>query len=170
MARYFNNKKVELLAPAGTMETFMSMVKANCDAIYLGGKSLNMRMIRKGYNLADEEIEEAIEMAHEAGKKVYVTVNNMMNDYEINEAAEYLHWLNSINTDGIIIQDMSILQICREQKLNRFEIHSSIMMNVHNIESVKALQEYGVSRVVLSREMDLKTAKNLQNLTGIETE
>ncbi len=170
MTRFFNNKKVELLAPAGTMEIFRSMVKAKCDAIYLGGKSLNMRMIRKGYNLADEEIEEAIKMAHEVGKKVYITVNNMMNDYEIDEATEYLHWLDSINADGIIIQDMSILQICREQKLNKFEIHSSIMMNVHNIEFVKALQEYGVSRVVLSREMDLKTAKNLQNMTGIETE
>lgn len=170
MARFFNNKKVELLAPAGTMETFRSMVKANCDAIYLGGKSLNMRMIRKGYNLSDEEIAEAIKMAHEVDKKVYVTVNNMMSDYEIGEAAEYLHWLDSINADGIIIQDMSILQICKEQELNKFEIHSSIMMNVHNIEFVKALQEYGVSRVVLSREMDLKTAKNLQNLTGVETE
>ena len=170
MARFFNNKKVELLAPAGTMETFRSMIKANCDAIYLGGKSLNMRMIRKGYNLTDEEIEEAIKMAHEVDKKVYVTVNNMMNDYEIDEAAEYLHWLNNIKVDGIIIQDLSILQICKEQKLNKFAIHSSIMMNVHNIESVKTLQEFGVSRVVLSREMDLKTAKNLQNVTGIETE
>lgn len=170
MARFFNNKKVELLAPAGTMDTFSSMVKANCDAIYLGGKSLNMRMIRKGYNLTDEEIEEAIRMAHEVDKKVYITVNNLMNDYEINQAAEYLHWLDSIGADGLIIQDMSILQLCRELKLNRFEIHSSIMMNVHNIEFVKALQEYGVTRVVLSREMDLKTAKHLQNMTGIETE
>ncbi len=170
MARFFNNKKIELLAPAGTMETFRSMVKANCDAIYLGGKSLNMRMIRKGYNLSDEEIEEAVKLAHEAGKKLYITVNNMMNDYEIGEAAEYLNWLNGIRVDGIIIQDVSILQLCREHKLNGFEIHSSVMMNVHNIESVKALRECGVSRVVLSREMDLKTAKNLQNATSIETE
>ncbi|MHB1394320.1 MAG: U32 family peptidase [Clostridia bacterium] len=170
MARFFNNKKVELLAPAGTMETFRSMVKANCDAIYLGGKSLNMRMIRKGFNLSDEEIAEAVKIAHETDKKLYVTVNNMLNDYEIDEAAEYLHWLGSINADGIIIQDLGIVQICKEQKLNEFEIHSSVMMNVHNIESVKALQEFGVSRVVLSREMDLKTAKNLQNMTGIETE
>lgn len=170
MARFFNNKKVELLAPAGTMETFKSMVKAKCDAIYLGGKSLNMRMIRKGYNLTDEEIAESVKMAHEVDKKVYVTVNNMLNDYEIDEAADYLHWLGSINVDGIIIQDLGIVQICKEQKLNKLEIHSSVMMNVHNIEFAKALQEFGVSRVVLSREMDLKTAKNLQNMTGIETE
>jgi len=170
MARFFNNKKVELLAPAGTMETFRSMVKANCDAIYFGGKALNMRMIRKGFNLTDEETAEAVKLAHDLGKKVYVTVNNMMNEYEINEAAEYLHFLSDINTDGIIVQDMSILQICKEQKLNSLELHASVMMNAHNVEFVKALQENGVSRVVLSREMDLKTAKNLQNVTGIETE
>lgn len=170
MARFFNNKKVELLAPAGTMEIFRSIVKANCDAIYLGGKSLNMRMIRKGYNLTDEEIIEAVQLAHENGKKLYVTVNNMMNEFEMEEAKEYLHFLNRINADGLIVQDMSVLRICKEEKLSNFELHSSIMMNVHNVETVKALKEMGVSRVVLSREMDLKTAKNLQNLTGIETE
>lgn len=170
MARFFNNKKIELLAPSGTMETFKSMVKSNCDAIYLGGKSLNMRMMRKGYNFSNEEIQEAIKMAHEVDKKVYVTVNNMINESEVNEAIEYLNFLNNINVDGIIIQDLGVLQICRENNFRNFEIHSSIMMNVHNIESVKALKELGVSRVILSREMDLKTAKNLQNLTNIETE
>lgn len=170
MARFFNGKKVELLAPSGTMETFRSIVKANCDAIYLGGKSLNMRMIRKGYNLSDEELQEAIKMAHEVDKKVYVTVNNMLNEYEVNEAIEYLQFLNSIDTDGIIVQDLGVLQICKEHNLNNFEIHSSVMMNVHNIDSAKTLKELGVSRVVLSREMDLKTAKLLQRETGIETE
>lgn len=170
MARFFNNKKIELLAPSGTMETFKSMVKSNCDAIYLGGKSLNMRMMRKGYNFSNEEIQEAIKMAHEVDKKVYVTVNNMINESEVNEAIEYLNFLNNINVDGIIIQDLGVLQICRENNFRNFEIHSSIMMNIHNIESVKALKELGVSRVILSREMDLKTAKNLQNLTNIETE
>jgi putative protease len=170
MARFFNHKKVELLAPAGTMETFKSMVKANCDAIYLGGKSLNMRMIRKGFNLSDEEMTEAVHMAHAHHKKLYITVNNMMNEFEIAEAAEYLHFLNNIKVDGLIVQDMSVLQLCKEQKLNNFELHASVMMNVHNIETAKALKEMGLSRVVLSREMDLKTAKNLQIITGIETE
>lgn len=170
MARFFNDKKIELLAPSGTMETFKSMVKANCDAIYLGGKSLNMRMMRKGFNFSDDEIKEALKMAHDVDKKIYVTVNNMLNDNETNEATEYLQFLNNIAIDGIIVQDLGILQICKEQNFNHFEIHSSVMMNVHNIEFVKALQEFGVTRVVLSREMDLKTAKHLQNQTNIETE
>lgn len=170
MTRFFNNKKIELLAPSGTMETFKSMVNANCDAIYLGGKSLNMRMMRKGYNFSDEEIQEAIKMAHNVDKKVYITVNNMLNDSEVNEATDYLHFLNNTHVDGIIVQDLGVLQICKENNFNKFEIHSSIMMNVHNIEFVKALKELGISRVILSREMDLKTAKHLQNQTDIETE
>lgn len=170
MSRFFNGKKIELLAPAGTMETFKSMVKANCDAIYFGGKNLNMRMIRKGFNFSNEEIYEAVNIAHEVDKKVYVTVNNLLNDYEIDEAAEYLQFLQNIQVDGIIVQDFGILQICKENHFNKFEVHSSVMMNVHNVEFVKALKAFGVSRVVLSREMDLKTAKNLQKQTGIETE
>ncbi|WP_139906167.1 U32 family peptidase [Clostridium thermarum] len=170
MARFFNGKKIELLAPAGTMETFRSMVKANCDAIYFGGKSLNMRMMRKGYNFSNEEILEAVKMAHDVDKKVYITVNNMLNETELDEATEYLHFLNDSGANGIIVQDLAILKICREQNLNNLELHSSVMMNVHNIESVKKLKELGVSRVVLSREMDLKTAKYLQSQTNIETE
>ncbi|MCD8510130.1 MAG: U32 family peptidase [Bacillus sp. (in: Bacteria)] len=170
MARYFNGKLIELLAPSGNMETFRVMVEANCDAIYLGGKSLNMRMIRKGYNFSDEEIAEAVELAHAVGKKVYVTVNNMLNDEEISKAVEFLLYLEKINVDGIIVQDLGIIQLCHEHNIKGLEIHSSVMMNVHNIEFVKALKDLGLTRVVLSREMDLKTAKQLQTETGLETE
>ena len=152
------------------METFKIMLKANCDAIYIGGKSFNMRMMRSGYNFSDEEVSEAVKMARDANKKVYITVNNLINDNEIAGIAEYLHFLEGINADGIIIQDLGILQICQEQNLHRFEIHSSVMMNVHNISTVKVLKHYGVSRIILSREMDLRTAKSLQNQTNIETE
>ena len=169
MARYFNGKEVELLAPAGNIEIFKEIVKANCDAIYIGGKSLNMRMIRKGFNFSNEEIAEAVQLAHLVDKKVYVTVNNLIHDFEIEEATTYLAFLESVHVDGIIVQDLGVLQICKENQFN-IEIHSSVMMNVHNIAYVEALKEYGVSRVVLSREMDLKTAKHLQKQTGVETE
>ena len=103
MTRYFNGKIVELLAPAGTMETFRALVQSKCDAIYFGGKSLNMRMIRKGFNFSNEDIKEAIKMGHDAGKKVYITLNNMLNDYEIDEAIETLRFYNDINVDGLIV-------------------------------------------------------------------
>ncbi|WP_202707783.1 U32 family peptidase [Sporosalibacterium faouarense] len=170
MSKLFNGKKIELLAPAGNMEIFKSIVTANCDAIYFGGKNLNMRMIRKGFNFSNDEIREATLMTHNLDKKVYVTVNNLLNDYEIDEAIEYLHFLEDIQVDGIIVQDLGVLQICKEENISDFEIHSSVMMNVHNLEFIKTLKDFGVSRVVLSREMDLKTAKLLQTQTNIETE
>lgn len=77
----------------------------------------------------------------EKGKKLYVTVNNLVSNDEINEAVEYLDFLNSISVDGIIVQDTGILQICQDHQFNQFEIHSSVMMNAHNLEFVKALQK-----------------------------
>nr|MDA3846101.1 U32 family peptidase [Vallitaleaceae bacterium] len=170
MSKTFNGKKIELLAPAGNMEIFKKVVHANCDALYFGGKRLNMRMIRKGFNFSNDEIQEAVTMAHQLNKKVYITVNNMINDYETAEATEYLHFLEDVNVDGIIIQDLGILQICKEEKINGLAIHSSVMMNVHNLEFINTLKDFGVSRVVLSREMDLNSAKLLQIQTDIETE
>lgn len=170
MSRYFNGKKIELLAPAGNFKIFNEIIKAKCDAVYLGGELLNMRMMRKGYGFSHEEIKEAVNVANSLNKKIYVTVNNMINHAEVPQAIEYLKYLNEIRVHGIIVQDLGIVKICKELNLTNFEIHSSVMMNVHNIEFAKELKNLGISRVVLSREMDLKTAKNLQIETGIETE
>lgn len=170
MARNFNNRNIELLAPAGTMETFKNIVNANCDAIYLGGKSLNMRMIRKGYNFSNKEIEEAIKLAHNANKRVYITLNNMLSDDQIELAVEYLYFLQKSKVDGIIIQDLGIVQLCKDNNINNLNIHSSVMMNIHNLQSAKALKKQGVSRIILSRQMDLQSAKLIQMETEIETE
>lgn len=76
--RTFNNKKIELLAPAGNFEIFTGIVDSKCDAIYFGGQRMNMRMIRTGYNFTDEELKEAVLMANEKGKATYITVNNLL--------------------------------------------------------------------------------------------
>lgn len=169
MARYFNGKEVELLAPTGTFEIFKEVIRANCDAVYFGGPSLNMRLMRKGYNFTLEQIVEAVQIAHSLGKKAYVTVNNLLNEGELDEARTYLKFLESAGPDAIIVQDFSILAIIREMELS-IPVHSSVMMNVHNVEMVKALQELGVTRVVTSREMDLMTTRYLQATTGMELE
>ncbi|WP_240927604.1 peptidase U32 family protein [Paenibacillus thiaminolyticus] len=170
MARYFHGKEVELLAPAGTFEIFKEVIEANCDAVYFGGPSLNMRMMRKGYNLSCDEIRLAAEMAHERGKRIYVTVNNLMNGEDIEEAKRYLSFLNEVGPDGIISQDMAVFPLIKEMNLNRLPVHASVMMNVHNEEMIRALQELGVTRIVASREMDLRTAQLLQAKTGMEFE
>lgn len=169
MARYFNGKEVELLAPVGTFEIFKEVIEANCDAVYMGGPNLNMRMIRKGYNFSLYELEEAIQIAHSYGKKVYVTVNNLLSERELPEAHEYLQFLEQVAPDAIIVQDFAVLGLIRDMKLH-LPIHSSVMMNVHNLEMIKALKELGVTRVVTSREMDLMTTRYWQAETGMELE
>ena len=169
MSRFFNNKEIELLAPAGTFEIFKKVIHSGADAIYLGGKKLNMRMLRSDYNLSNDEIEEAIAIAHSLNKKVYVTVNNLLNQEDLKDAQEYLKFLDKVQPDALLIQDFSILELISSLNLN-LTLHSSIMMNVHNLETIIALKECGITRVVASRDMDLQTIKNLHNQTDMELE
>lgn len=171
MARYFNHKTIELLAPAGTFEILQEIVKTNCDAIYFGGRILNMRMIRKGYNLSDEEIIEGIKLAHRYNKKAYITLNNLNSQDDIEEAREYLVFLaNEAKPDAIIVQDMSILQLMKELNI-KLNVHASVMMNVHNIEMVEELKKLGVSRAVVSRDFSLDTVRYFKaNVPKMEIE
>ncbi|WP_040952458.1 peptidase U32 family protein [Gorillibacterium massiliense] len=169
MARYFNGKEIELLAPAGTFEIFEAVVQAPCDAVYFGGPSLNMRLIRKGYNFSYEEIVKAITIAHDLGKKAYITVNNLLSETDVEEAKDYLRFLESAAPDALIVQDFAVLALVQELGIT-IPMHASVMMNVHNLEMIRALQEMGVTRAVTSREMDLQTARLLQEKSGIELE
>ncbi|MGM1047900.1 putative protease [Paenibacillus uliginis N3/975] len=170
MARFFNGKEVELLAPAGTFDIFKSVIDMNCDAVYFGGPSLNMRMMRKGYNLSYEEVRQAIEMTHERGKRAYVTVNNLMNEEDLDEAKRYFAFLNEAKPDAIIAQDLAVFPLIQSMNYTNIPVHSSVMMNVHNMDMIEALKEMGVTRVVASREMDLRTAELLQSKTDMEFE
>jgi len=169
MARYFNGKEIELLAPVGTFEIFKEVIQAPCDAVYLGGPSLNMRMMRKGYNFSLEEIVQATEIAHELHKKVYVTVNNLLSEDDVEEAKDYLRFLEGAHVDALIVQDYAIVMLIKEMGLD-LHVHASVMMNVHNLETVRLLQEIGVTRVVTSREMDLQTARYIWSQSGMELE
>lgn len=170
MARYFNGKEVELLAPAGTFEIFKTVIDANCDAVYFGGPSLNMRMMRKGYNLSYEEVKEAVQLAHERGKRAYITVNNLMDEEDLEEAKRYFAFLNEIGPDAIIAQDLAVFPLIQEMNYTHIPVHSSVMMNVHNLEMIEAVKALGVSRIVASREMDLMTAEVLHTRSGMEFE
>jgi putative protease len=169
MSRFYNNKEIELLAPAGTFEIFEKVIHSGADAVYLGGKKLNMRMHRKDYNLSNDEIENAIIIAHSLNKKVYVTVNNLLSQQDLEDAEEYLKFLEKVQPDALIVQDFSILEFINSLNL-KLTIHSSVMMNVHNLETIKALRECGVTRVVASRDMNLQTIKNLNDQTDMEFE
>ena len=167
MPRFFNDTEVELLAPCGTFEIFEKIIKLPCDAVYFGGKKLNMRLHRKDYNFSDAEITEAIHIAHGMGKKVYITVNNLHSKEDLNQLEEYLHFLSEAKPDAIIIQDFSIIEYAKKLDL---EVHASVMMNVHNLETVKRLESLGISQIVMSREVPISYIKFLSQNSNLKFE
>ncbi|WP_461204976.1 peptidase U32 family protein [Clostridium sp. DL1XJH146] len=169
MSRFFSNQEVELLAPAGNFEIFKEVIQSGADTVYFGGKILNMRMHRKNFNFTNEEIKEAISIAHSLNKKVYITVNNLFSQVDLKDAEAYLKFLDTIQPDALIVQDLSIIELINDLNLN-LNLHSSVMMNVNNLETINVLKNLGITRVVASREMDLKTIKYLQSKTDIEFE
>ncbi|MDA3956754.1 U32 family peptidase [Oceanispirochaeta sp.] len=169
MSREFNGRPLELLAPAGTFGIYKSMIRSSCDAIYCGGQVLNMRMIRKGYNFSHDELKEAVFLAREVGKKIYITINSLIDEKEISQAEDYLGFLEEIRPHALIVQDAAILDIVRESGMT-LPLHSSVMMNVHNAEMIRFLARQGVERVVLSREMTLQEVRLLAEQTDVELE
>jgi putative protease len=167
--RYFNGRPVELLAPAGNFTIFKEVINAGCDAVYFGGKRFNMRLHRKDFNFSEEELAAALELAHEKGKKAYITVNNMYTEAELPLLEEYLVFLSELKPDAILVQDFAVPALLQKLGLS-LTMHASVMMNVHNIETVKLLSERGFSRVVLSRELPLSYVRAAAALASIEFE
>lgn len=154
-------KSVELLAPAGNWETFVAAIDAGADAVYLGGKHFNMRMLKSDANFDNETLKKAVEYAHAHNALLYITINNLISDEELPELVEYLKFLNEIQPDAILIQDLAVAQIVKKFELN-LTMHASIMMNSHNNAAIAKLKEYNIRRVVVSREMSLKELSELK--------
>ncbi len=169
MRRIFNGRPLELLAPAGNFDIYKAVIDSACDAVYCGGQVLNMRMIRKGFNFSNTELKEAVLLAGERGKKLYVTVNSLLDRDELAVAEDYLGFLNEIQPHGLIIQDMAILDLVQKNRYN-LALHGSVMMNIHNLGMVNFLKKQGISRVVLSREMPLKDVRRIADQSDVELE
>lgn len=146
------SRKVELLAPAGNRESFMAALENGADAIYIGAQSLSARHYAD--NFSPEEIKDAIDQAHARGVSVYVTVNTLIKDSELDYAIELIHELYIHGVDAIIVQDLGLLHLLKE-KMPDLPVHASTQMNIHNTEGIRFLQEAGVDRVILAREMSL---------------
>ncbi|MGI5993220.1 MAG: DUF3656 domain-containing U32 family peptidase [Methanosarcina sp.] len=160
-------EKPELLAPAGGMEAFVAAVENGADAVYLGARAFSAR----GYasNFSEEELEEAIDYAHLRGVKVYVTVNTLLKEEEVENALKLLSWLRQIGTDAIIIQDLGLISLARKY-LPDLPLHASTQMTLHNSEGVEFAKKLGIERVVLSRECSLEEIKQMREKTGTEIE
>ena len=157
---------MEILAPCGNIEILKAAIQAGCDAVYISGKNFGARKFAP--NFTNEEIIEAVRYAHLRCVKVYVTINTIVYDHEFNELDSYLKFLDEILVDAVIVQDLGVVHYIRKNYPNII-IHASTQMNVHNVIGAKKLLELGIKRVVLARETDIDTVKEIIS-TGIEVE
>lgn len=164
-----NRKSVELLAPAGTWDALVAGVESGADAVYLGGKHFNMRMHEGEFNFDDATLKKAIDYAHEHGVRLYVTLNNLISNEEIPALREYLAYLNEIRPDALLVQDFAVLELVHEMGIT-IPLHTSVMMNTHNEHAIEKLKEYGITRIVVGREMTLSELSLFRERTGIEVE
>ncbi|MDR4499264.1 MAG: U32 family peptidase [Candidatus Scalindua sp.] len=161
--------KVELLAPAGKWSVLEAVIEAGANAVYLAGKRFNMRMHRSDFNFSDQQLALAVEYAHMRNTKIYVTVNNLLGDSETKRLSQYLNYLQEINVDAIIIQDLGVLYLMNQLKVN-IPMHASTMMNVHSAEMAIELKRYGISRIITSRDITLSQVKEIGEKSGLEME
>ncbi len=164
-----NRKSVELLAPAGTWDALVAGVESGADAVYLGGKHFNMRMHEGEFNFDDALLKKAIDYAHEHGVRLYITLNNLISNEEIPALREYLAYLNEIRPDALLVQDFAVLELVHEMGI-KIPLHTSVMMNTHNEHAIEKLKEYGITRIVVGREMTLSELSLFRERTGIEVE
>ena len=164
-----NRKSVELLAPAGTWDALVAGVESGADAVYLGGKHFNMRMHEGEFNFDDALLKKAIDYAHEHGVRLYFTLNNLISNEEIPALREYLAYLNEIRPDALLVQDFAVLELVHEMGIT-IPLHTSVMMNTHNEHAIEKLKEYGITRIVVGREMTLSELSLFRERTGIEVE
>ena len=150
--------KTELLSPAGDLDTLKCAINNGADAIYIGGKKFGARAFAT--NFTNEEIKEAVYLCHLYGVKLYVTLNTVVFENEIEYFLENVKFLYECGVDALIVQDLGMIKLIKKH-FKDFEIHASTQMHTHNNDCVKVLKELGVSRVVLAREMSLDEIKNL---------
>ncbi|NLO20631.1 MAG: U32 family peptidase [Syntrophomonadaceae bacterium] len=150
---------MELLAPAGNREALHAAIENGADAVYLGGKSFSAR--QSAANFSDEEIVRALEYAHLKQRKIYVTLNTLIDQEEFRVALDYAWSLYNIGIDALIVQDLGLMKALR-QLLPGLRLHASTQMTVHNLEGIKFLEQQGIKRVVLAREMSLQEIQEIK--------
>ncbi|MEL3901677.1 peptidase U32 family protein [Treponema phagedenis] len=157
----------ELLAPAGNPEALDAAIAEGADAVYLGLKSFNARM--RSSNFAWSQFEAAIEALHKRNKKIYVTVNTVVTESETERLYRFLKYLNTVRPDGLIVQDLGLMQMVHTY-FPQLKIHASTQMNIASAKSANALSKWGVSRVVLARELTAREIADVHLHTSCELE
>lgn len=161
------NKDFELLAPAGSLEIFKGVIESGADAVYVGGSMFGARAYAN--NFTEEELLEAIDFAHLRGVKVYLTVNTLIKNSEFSKLYDYLLPYYKRGLDAVIVQDIGVVKAIHEY-FPSMEIHTSTQMTVTGADGVRFLSQFGVTRVVMAREVSLAEMKRIHEETGMELE
>lgn len=162
-----NSKKAEVLAPAGSLACLEAAIGAGADAVYLGGDGLNARAAAANFDR--ESLRRAVSLAHAYGVKVYVTVNILLEEKELEKLLDFGSFLWEIGADAVIVQDLGALRLLKEN-FPDMELHGSTQMSVHNLEGAKVAKELGLSRIVLARETPLSEIRRIKENLEIEVE
>jgi U32 family peptidase len=160
-------KKCELLAPAGSIESLYAAVLSGANAVYLGGNRFSARAYASNFD--NETLNKVVDYCHMYGVKVYITLNTLIKESEIEDAVDYIKFLFEIGVDALIIQDTGIAYIMNKV-FPDFEIHASTQMTIHNAEGAEFLVNSGFQRIVLSRELSVEEIEHISSYKGIETE
>ena len=161
------NKDFELLAPAGSLEILKGVIESGADAVYVGGSMFGARAYAN--NFTEEELLAAIDFAHLRGVKVYLTVNTLIKNSEFSKLYDYLLPYYKRGLDAVIVQDIGVVKAIHEY-FPSMEIHTSTQMTVTGADGVRFLSQFGVTRVVMAREVSLAEMKRIHEETGMELE
>jgi len=165
--RSVKNGKTELLAPVGSLESLHAAVQNGADAVYLSGKNFGARQYAS--NFSYEEIEEAVRYCHIRDVSVYITVNTLVKNSELEDIKKHIGRLYSADVDGIIVQDLGLIEFVKAHYPD-LELHSSTQMSIHNIKDMEFAEKAGMSRVVLAREMSFEEIKWIKSQSDMEIE
>lgn len=166
--RKTNRPQAELLSPAGSMETLKAVAAAGADAVYAAGTRFGARAYAN--NFTEEELLYAIDYLHLNGKRLYLTVNTLLKERELNrELYDYLKPLYQQGLDGVIIQDLGVLSFLKEN-FPGMELHASTQMNITGAHGAQLLKDMGCSRIVTARELSLDEIKKIHDTVDIEIE
>jgi putative protease len=160
-------KKPEILAPAGGMESLVAAVRCGTDAVYMGAKNFNAR--RNAANFDDESFAQAVRYAHARGVKIYVTLNTLVFDSELDAVADEIAMLADCAVDGLIVQDLGVAALAA-LLCPALPLHASTQMTIHSAAGAQALEALGFARVVLARELSEKEIGQIGKQTSLELE
>ncbi|MDA3799930.1 MAG: U32 family peptidase [Kiritimatiellae bacterium] len=161
------NNKTELLAPAGTIEAGITALNYGADAVYTGLSRFNAR--ERGKNLSIKDVSKLIEYAHGKNKKVYITLNTLIKESELEDVADLLAQLAVIRPDAVIVQDIGVARLVREY-FPVIPIHGSTQMGIHNSAGIEFAKSLGISRVILERQVTFEEIRHMQSKSDMELE